>query len=380
MINALDKFCDEGDSVALLKLTEKQSSLIVLMVNNILRTEEGYGDYTIEKARDILSILTKPPPHGLECPLRGLHYIGDSCYLDSSLVALFAIPNSFVHTQILAAELEERTALPEGISAEEDLDARRCVKRNLVFIANSITGNGKKVINCTNLRKAFRGCPHLENYHKTGARDSGEFLAYIFAQFPTDVAETLSVHEGVIFDAEGAKYVVETSRRTINDSSVIISIDHYHLMESWMGTPIQIGSFLRKTIETGELDIPLAVHKDGTTTYFFNVITTTTVISSPFLVFQFQRVVQEESGSESLLKTPVLPTQSVITASGDILYLSAIVVWKGSHYTCYLRCVNDWYYYNDMGGTITRVGSYKMMLKQKPSPITNCTLCFYVMG
>ena len=80
----------------------------------------------------------------------------------------------------------------------------------------------------------------------------------------------------------------------------------------------------------------------------------------------------------------IVPNESIILQSNRELYLHSIIVHKSTHYTCYIKCDNSWFYYNDVGNTFEYIGSYKDMIENKktsdkirPDACTMSTLCFY---
>jgi ubiquitin C-terminal hydrolase len=381
------RFCDESDNSALLEMTDYQTRLTISIAKYALSLSNSRPE-TITTARKILNTLETPPPHGNECSkIEPLTYTGDSCYLDSAMTALFAVPTSFVHTNILAATLTERADYTRDKTAKQDVVARRCVQKELIRIANSTRGDGPVVTNCTNLREIMRDCPHIEKYHKTGPRDAGEFLAYILSMFPTAVATHETVTNGIIVEADGTDSIIQISKRIDNNSAVILNVDQSTLLNSFMGITVNIDSFLvnkmEHNIESDKLEDAYRVGSGDEISYFFRSISTVSVIDSPFLVFQFQRVVQVERNGrrkahEERIDIPVLPMQSITFASGKTINLTAVVVWGGSHYTCCIRCGDEWYRYNDLGKTrVRKIGSYKKMLLTRPSPITASSLCYY---
>ena len=64
----------------------------------------------------------------------------------------------------------------------------------------------------------------------------------------------------------------------------------------------------------------------------------------------------------------------------DQLSLYCIIVHRSHHYTCYIKCGNNaWYYYNDIPGDIVYIGTYDDMISEdvKPNPLTEGVLYFY---
>jgi ubiquitin C-terminal hydrolase len=98
---------------------------------------------------------------------RGLKWIGNSCYLDSTLFALFAGHRKlgdFID-DLLYMNLDE---------------PRKSAQRELKNIYKSITRTGKEVEYCSELRKALSKCNSKgEQYDKEGMAYSGKFIRYI---------------------------------------------------------------------------------------------------------------------------------------------------------------------------------------------------------
>lgn len=98
---------------------------------------------------------------------RGLKWIGNSCYLDSTLFALFAghrKRGDFIDN-LLSMNLDE---------------PRKSVQRELKNIYKSITRTGKEVEYCSDFRKALSKCESKGGqYHQEAMAYSGKFISYI---------------------------------------------------------------------------------------------------------------------------------------------------------------------------------------------------------
>ena len=365
----INDFCDKGDSYALLNLSSRNQALVLSTAYHAMSfIDNPPTPYTIPIAKEIINTLETPPPHGSQCKFRGLRWKGDSCYLDSTLVALLAVPTEFVTTHILHTPLYHR-------KKGESLKTRECIQNELVKITESIRGGKKIVKDCTGIRHAFRTCSHIENYHRGGQREAGEFLSFLLSQFNTDIVHSQTTVYGTN-DLTSINPVIKTKTSTTkyNDSSIIVFVEGRLLQNSFQGFPVSIGSFLTQTEDN-------IIHDS---TSFKRYITVKSIKSSPFLIFQIQRIILErvhdrrgERLKEKILDTPVLPTQTVTTGNGENLHLTAIVVLQSGHYTVYIRCGLMWYHYNDLSRKIRTIGSYSKMLRSSPDPLKYSTLCFY---
>ena len=311
---------------------------------------------------------------------QGLDYYGNSCYQDSTLLAMFAIPNNVITDYILnrnvrgVSELQHRwTECDENIDA--DYRKRRDIQKELIRITNSMRRLDKTVKHCSNLRRLIQRCPGTEKFHGTGMQDAGEFLTYLFSLFQVDVAKTTNstyvthefvpdpvwLHVGDVPD-EHASPIIAVNQWTIED-----------------GRERYINEFLVQT-EEAVLDEPLRVGDEE----FLRRRQVWRMVESPYMVFYIHRLIRDHEmvrgklkAKERKLRTPIIPVQKI-----GRLDLGAIVVHQHQHYTCYIRCRNIWFFYNDMsprgGHTINRVGTYDAMLKSRPDPIRDGTLYFYV--
>ena len=102
---------------------------------------------------------------------------------------------------------------------------------------------------------------------------------------------------------------------------------------------------------------------------------------SEYLIFKIERL-----GENDIRKYDrIVPSEFIILQSNRKLYLHSIIVHKRNHYTCYIKCNESWFYYNDVNDLIEYIGTYKDMIENKelpndtirPDPCEMSTLCFY---
>jgi ubiquitin C-terminal hydrolase len=310
--------------------------------------------------------------------LYGLSNIGNSCYLDSILLSLFAVKNKFID-RYLFEPLKERPennliCIPKGSSKNPRVDRqnRIQVQSELLKIKNSIRGKGD-VDYCSDLRTIIRNCPHSENFYDNKQKDAGEFLGYLLSIFDTEVAHKkydIYVTNNISTQVTDINNMMLRNSNLDWDSSIVHNIFSNDLLHIPSNT--QTSSLLRIFEDSGKLDKNNYV--DGIWKRRVQVLT---IVQAPYLIFNLQRNNPELSNP---IKTKIIPSRSFIVG-GKKLVLSAIVVHEGGisggHYTAYLKIEKKWYHYNDFGPNIRLIGSYDKLLNAKPSPITNGTLHFY---
>lgn len=300
-----------------------------------------------------------------------LSNIGNSCYIDSVLLSLFAVRNGFIDKYIVYANLKERLStnldcIPKNTqnSPAIDLSNRKMVQAQLVNIANSIRGD-RNVADCTDLRNVLRQCPNPENFHDNRPKDAGDFLGYMLHMFDTDVA----VKKFDVFVPKSDKSLVILNSHIDRNSSIIHSIFNHELSKIRNG--IETKDLIRKLEDSGPLE-PANYYKGHKRV--FNIIT---IVDTPYLIFNLYR---NDPNGMNKIQTEIIPSEQILL-SKHVLSLSSIVVHQGihtgGHYTAYLKIKGNWYYYNDIGPSIKKIGNYRDLLSSSPSVTRHGTLHFY---
>lgn len=382
-MDLIQKFCETGDMNALSKIDDELATFALDQVPDVLEIYPHRDIIYNKRALKILELFDKAPPHGdnEDLNINGLYNVGASCYLDSVLVCLFAIPTEFVNDNILNATLKVKQGPMFDCAPNRsndlvekqytDLENREDVQKQLRSIADSITGDGK-VKRCTNLRKSLRKCPVSEDYHLHGEKDAGEFLGYILNMFDTNLAykriTSLFTHELGDNPKKVVKSVVEDKNASI--------VQFVH--GSWLSSMNQKNSyymseFLAETRD--DVFDDLYYHKGNG---YERRIVTEELISTPYLIFNVQRkYLSSRTGREIFLRTRIIPSETLSIYNGSRFQLIGVVVYTSHHYMAYFKYGYDWYFYDDMGGHVELVGEYEDLLKQKPSPITQGTIYYY---
>ena len=336
-----------------------------LLVNLIKKCTEANQKKPSQKRPSIL----RQPSNSNQIGL--LSNIGNSCYIDSVLLSLFAVRNGFIDKYIVYANLKERLStnldcIPKNTqnSPAIDLSNRKMVQAQLVNIANSIRGD-RNVADCTDLRNVLRQCPNPENFHDNRPKDAGDFLGYMLHMFDTDVA----VKKFDVFVPKSDKSLVILNSHIDRNSSIIHSIFNHELSKIRNG--IETKDLIRKLEDSGPLE-PANYYKGHKRV--FNIIT---IVDTPYLIFNLYR---NDPNGMNKIQTEIIPSEQILL-SKHVLSLSSIVVHQGihtgGHYTAYLKIKGSWYYYNDIGPSIKKIGNYRDLLSSSPSVTRHGTLHFY---
>jgi len=321
---------------------------------------------------DTGSLLDVKEAKEINCRFTGMKYTGNSCYMDSALMCLFAIPNHTIDMYMLQQNLDNlKGRINLWLSCNKDIDKDIKVRKNIQLelrkIAYAERNPGKgDVSNVKNLRLTFKKCPGSEEFHSTRTQDSGEFLTYLFNIFQIDVATLTNKYYG----SNDNKNWTFVEKHKSKDSP-IIDVPPYLLHNAKEGVDLSV--FLKKK-DSG----PLTDWNEGYT-YRKHV---RKMKKSPIIIFNIQRSSQEYDAKTKRIKPSVswkkVSAPEKITLRKNELILTGIVVHTGgAHYVASVKCNGEWYFYNDMDSSIKKLGSYDSMLKNKPDPLGHGTLFFY---
>lgn len=377
----LDNYCKTGNTYHLKNIPEETKKFMLKVIPIALRKHSPGSKY-YDRSLEIMDILSEHATHNIRTSCDKLQYminVGSSCYLDSVLFSLFIFPCEFVQSNILYTDLKQRRLLTCGNSPEQDLQARKNVQKSLQKIEDSIHG-GNYVRKCDNLRSVLKKCPSSENYHTAGDRDAGEFLQYILDMFNTNVATKSVTTYGtnnITDDIVPENELEKTSVIIDVYASVIQFVTSFDLVKYSKKEIIDIRTFLKQAIDSGELEADSQFRDSrnpNNPIYFKRRIAVSKLDDTPFIVFRIQRLHPVDN---KVIQTPILPSGYVTLENKKMFSLSAIVVWKSSHFICYFKCYDDWFKYDDLSG-IKKIGSYDEMIYSSPSPVKNGTLYFYI--
>lgn len=306
--------------------------------------------------------------------LHGLQNTGSSCYLDSVLFCLLAIPNEFINNNILFCDINEYIY--------KDTEFLKKVQKVLLEITRSIRIT-KDVKSCAKFSNLIEKCQlnGMPNFGNNGNQDAGEFLIYILSIFNINCKSKIRIENYAtnIITKYRKKDLIKTSTFFEKNGSILLFIDCFKLIEKNSKSNL-LFYFTKNIQDTGELqdNSKLCIIKKGVKTYYNRQITYTTLIDTPYLIFSLQRI---NSITNNIINTEIIPTQKITLESGRILYLNSIILYIGDvnsgHYITYFRYNKKWYTYDDIGAKISIIGNYFKMLSKTPSVKNKGVLYFY---
>ena len=365
-------------------------------------------------------LFTKSKSKSIEDP-KPLNWIGNSCYLDSTLFAFLAGPKSFIHDFLnINIRKDMISSDMKGVCYPDEygLENRKALQRELKSIDDSMRGEGPYVENCTALRATLKNCrgasgqqdpfwfwegegtnpKTLSKFNsRDGTAESGEFLTHLLTIIPHNQAIKHTINyvtnDDSIekFDNEEIKKSVKngtmfmSSEMTDNNASIIHFITGYTLSDlPEEGT--DINSLLVQIDDSGR-DENVESKFEGTT--FKRRITVQTIVHTPYLIVSLKRLMADEyvqvgAAGLKVIRTPIYPNEIVYI--GDKAFtISAIVMnTDAAHYTSIAKYGDFWYYYNDLPrATIKKYKTFEEVIIASSSnsnminPITNGTQYYY---
>jgi ubiquitin C-terminal hydrolase len=357
--------------------------------------------------------------------LKGLKYTGNSCYLDSTLFCLLSIKNNFIDEYVLYKNLNTLNGSTLDITCSDtekkDIKIRKNIQDNLLDITLSIR-NLYNVKTCSNLRKSLSLCRNRE-FAGTEQQDAGEFLLFLFQIF--QVNEMISSYQ--ITATNDPDKMDKTKNPTYKNwdyignikytySSPIITIDISNLdrLQNRNNRLLKNGKHIKDTsLQTFlQYAVPSTLSDDNLyypdkklnpDEFYKYTINTKKLISSSYIVFNIARigikkdkygipidingkqltVYQFDKFITIFNNFPItIPQNITVKKKNKHLSLSSIVIHSGGslggHYTCYFKCSDKWFFYDDNPSSINLIGSYNDVMNiSKMNPKNNATLIFY---
>jgi hypothetical protein len=369
----------------------------------------------------------------VEKPFRVLTFNdNNSCYIDTVLMALFTEPSDFIKQRIFESRFTKKVCNNKSISAETDIKNRNKIKKEIKKIYNFIQINeskedeeeseeseeesdeeseeesekgeeededeesdkgeeskddeddekpfhfvskSKKEYTCTTLRKKFKKCEGSQAFHSSATQDAGEFLMYLLNIFELETLTQITYNYGSKSLKEKFMFVSkikdEKAFPVVTVTEIMLMLldkDATHVLTKFMiyKDLDKFGKGNEWKPSVGEI-------------FLYRKSVIKKVAKEPFIVFDIKRGLQ---GGFTDLK--MYPPEMLFMPSFKTLHLSAIVMHNGGyHYVAVIRRDGVWWYYNDMGTVIYKIGTYNQMLefgnksKRIPNPMKNGTLYFY---
>ncbi len=284
-----------------------------------------------------------------------LSNIGQSCYMDSALVALFSDQSGFVEKMLNTPYDQESAEIAR-------------VRNTLIDYRNSYWRLGSKQKSvCTDLRSAIQGIKGKDNLFLNGWQEDPvvfieEILIFLPMRNVAMVEESDTFWENNV--NQGNSMVSDTKHRA--GDSIVLRI---YNPKYWKFDPSTITSE-----ETEFLDSP---HRGK---YRINVRKTHYTTALEYLIIHINRT--EFLKNNQNAKDDGNYNQDYVFEIPEMcrnLILHAIVLFKNRHYVCFFREDGVWYYYDDLyPECVSRLGSFQEMLDNKYlNPKTHGVLYFY---
>lgn len=325
-----------------------------------------------------------------KCSITGLNYTGNSCYMDSSLLCTFAVPNKIITDNILEKDLDVLKNEPILWSRctdnlDQDIQRRKDIQNSIKRITNSMRGFDT-IEKCSDFRRLLKKCPVSQQFHGTDTQDAGEFLTYLFNLFQVDIAFTKRDTFGRNLITSEWEFVSTSDDKK---SSPILDVVSSTLKQVEDG--YNITRFVEKkeyAVLTNENKWKPYINKPNITYLYKKEVIK--MVNSPLIVFNlirtYGKIKFNKKGEFLDIKTKniwkKISAPETMILNNKHLKLTAIVVHTGgAHYIAHFKCLDEWYWYDDNPGSskhiINYIGSYEKMLETEPSPLTHGTLFFY---
>ena len=309
--------------------------------------------------------------------IRPLTWTGNSCYIDSTIFALFINSTPFSE-YILNTPITQDTQLMNkkytcGNTKEESLQNRTAIQTELRNIVQSIHGQGPWIKNVSKLRKLFKHCNQIgEGFCDKESHDAGEVLTYLLSILPPSDFRAVRVSTYASNNLTSNPDLTLTTQQQLN-LSVVLEVPVYTLEELPKNMSTNISSFLTQKDDTqfeSSSDYYKPTSGPGQGQAFQRKITQSEVLSAPILIFRLHRNTPiynddyEQIGTK-IIDASITPEETIILPSSQQIFnLSAITLYYQHHYVCYYLCDNEWYFYNDTSDEpIKKIGSYADLLK-----------------
>ena len=399
--------CKDKGNYPLIKLVLDVAprSLVLMFAMAAVTAEKIGGNAEKMHAQEILKIISSIGPvvppvvsRDLCSQIRGLYWRRNSCYMDTSLHCMLAVPSVLSHF-ILNVNLETPIIPVCGVTPALDLINRRRVQTELRYITETIRGKAKPenmAATADKLRLLFRTCdlPASRQWWTGQTQEAGELISWLLSLFPIDLG--IAVRKSYATNnikLQDVSKMHQTATHISTQESPVVSI-YQHDLQSKGSTTTPISDFLTDIQDSGELEAKysfVATVGDKEESFRRSVRIKKLFKAPGAIIFNTHRGGGGEhplklvgGAAERWIKTPIDPDEYITLDSGQRFEFCGVILYDGGHYTCCYNCTNIWYYYDDLQGRgdlsiPTEIGPYKTLMSGRYSREirTRGTVYFY---
>lgn len=249
----------------------------------------------------------------------------NSCYLDSTLVALLHDKRSPIRRVLLSSSKTPNT------NSEQTKELSQRIRKELVNVVHIIDGKAKtnKRAACTNMRRMFK---KYEKAYKSANKVNYIEEEWLFSQnSPSDVIQIMMR----IFNFP--HHVTTNKGKYFFNSPEIYALDD--------AKKYKVKDYIPKT----------TIHADNT-----DITSTLEYIQASCMYVSIMRTLNEDK-----VTAPVI-TSETIQLNKHEMHLSSIIVHQGDsadhgHYIAFIKSTKDnsWYMYDDLSYKLQKIGSFK---------------------
>lgn len=299
-------------------------------------------------------------PRIVECAsLWGLQNENSSCYLDSALFALYAIPNKIIEDQTLFNPLTKKFSSCKQ-DPVQDWKHRTKLQKEIQIIVRAIRHGDTKRTTAKKLRNLFDECDKYKQFNNDDEnRDVQEFIMSLLSLFECNAGSSMIVTlltnniDLPIHQIPKEELIQGLTRK---EESPVLMINASQLQADH---PNHIQKLLTHIEDSGELS-PDNWYQGQ----YKRRIEVRQVFDSNWLIIWINRTVFNQEGQHQFNHATVHPDESITLTNGKKLYLSSIITHSGKsndngHYTCFVKCPKNivkcenvlsdfWMSYNDL--------------------------------
>ena len=332
---------------------------------------------------------TPPKSPKRDCKVIKILNENNSCYLDSLLVSLFHKRNSHIFNIIFKSPIAHTDNSVLKKKAQEIRD-----ELQEIYLLISGIKNSDKYKYCKNLRKLFNDYKKLytktypnrpldDNNWQQDQSEPMQTLQYfnIMFDFPFTTNRTFKRWgTNDKLTKEGLKNILTTSPLTLEERKEIfistIEKDDLHAkdkiyVKNMYPSKISISRFDKKNLWQPQPN-----------KFYKTKIEKATYMDAPFLFLHIDRlIVDPDTKYVEKMPAAVIPDDYIRTKTGK-LELQSIIIHHGSenggHYTCLIKCDNEWWEYDDLSKKTQFIGKLHDVISHNSHYyVRNCTDLVY---